>query len=282
VKHHVHAFASAAWRDDLAAAERAITVSAYRTTLSKAVDSLRFYYRLFGAKGVVRRVAMMLPGVGNDLSVSFPESGQRLALRLGTTDVGVFMQVFVYDQYGVGLARAPSVIVDAGANVGMSAVYFAQRHPDAKIIAIEPEPENFRLLVRNARPFPNIVPVQAALWNHDGTVAIHDTGRGGWGMRVAEDAAGAAVKSIRLDTLLRDHGITHVDLLKVDIEGAECEVFEDAATWIDRVSVVCTELHDGFRPGCSEIFERATNGFPLRWQRGELTCVARSGEIVSQ
>jgi FkbM family methyltransferase len=260
----------------------AITVSAYRTTLSKAVDSVRFYYGLFGTKGAMRRVAMMLPGVDNKLKVSFPESRQKVALRLGTSDVGVFMHVFVYDQYGVGLTRTPSVIVDAGANVGLSAVYFAQRYPAAKIIAIEPEPENFRLLVRNAAPFPNIIPVQAALWKHDGTVAIHDTGGGGWGMRVADEAAGAEVKSIRLDTLLRDHGITHVDLLKVDIEGAECEVFEDAASWIDRVSVVCTELHDRFRPGCSEIFERATAGFPLRWQRGELTCVARSGEIVSQ
>ena len=79
--------------------------------------------------------------------------------------------------------------------------------------------------------------------------------------------------------LLEQLNIEHVDLLKIDVEAAEREIFEDAARWIDRVSVICVELHDRFRPGCSKTFEIATAAFPVRWRRGELHCIARKGRV---
>jgi cephalosporin hydroxylase len=72
----------------------------------------------------------------------FQTRRKEIILRLGTTDVAAYEHVFIHDEYGFLLAREPSVIVDAGANVGMSAVYFANRFPSAEVIAIEPEPSN--------------------------------------------------------------------------------------------------------------------------------------------
>jgi FkbM family methyltransferase len=163
-------------------------------------------------------------------------------------------------------------------------VYFALRYPTAKVIAIEPDPDNFRILRRNSELFPGIVPINAALWNSDDVVSLLDGGSGGWGMQVREPGASpsAPVRSMRMQTLLSMHQITRIDLLKIDVEGAEQEILQDASAWIDRVAVVCAELHDRFRPGCSKAFEEATAGFPVRWRRGELVCVAREGAVSVQ
>jgi FkbM family methyltransferase len=167
------------------------------------------------------------------------------------------------------------VIIDAGANVGMSAVYFALQYPAAKIVAIEPELTSFRILEKNARLFPQIIPIRAALWDRDGYVHLDDQGTGHWGMRVVDRVSGFAVRSIILPNLLREFGIDRVSLLKVDVEGAECEIFSNATDWIDRIDAICVELHDRFRPGCTEVFNAATTDFPIRWRRGELHCVTR-------
>ena len=70
----------------------------------------------------------------------------------------------------------PPVIIDAGANVGLSAVFYANRFPNARIIAIEPEPSNYEMLKRNVVPYSNVTPVQAALWKENGPLRLFDTG----------------------------------------------------------------------------------------------------------
>jgi methylase of polypeptide subunit release factors len=74
--------------------------------------------------------------------------------RNGTKDLSVLKQVFVERQYDFPLPKAPISIADAGTNSGLLAVYFANRYPGASVIAIEPEDSNFKLLKRNASPYP--------------------------------------------------------------------------------------------------------------------------------
>jgi len=250
--------------------------------INTVADSVRRHYNLFGAKGLLKRAIIGVPGVTCEFRASIPHYPKNeILLRLGTTDVAAFEHVFINDEYGFSLARQPAVIVDAGANVGMSAAYFSLRYPTAKIIAIEPEPTNFDVLRRNAELFPSIIPINAALWNHEGSVQIQDGGGGNWGMRVVDVnvSSSATIPCTTLGNLLEQQGIDRVDLLKLDVEGAEYEIFETASAWINRVGVIVAELHDRFRPGCSETFEAATVEFPTKWRRGELHCVAREGLI---
>jgi FkbM family methyltransferase len=252
--------------------------------IQKVVHSARQHFKLFGINGLIRRALIIVPGTSIQLRAQIPNSSVRVILRLGTTDVAAFEHVFVNEEYGFTLAQMPSVIIDAGANVGMSAVYFSNRYPNARIIAVEPDPSSFSVLKKNAELYPNIIPVNAALWNSDSVVSLQDSGGGSWGMRVskAENSSSTSVRSMTFATLLSEYDVNQVDVLKVDIEGAECELFEDASVWINQVKVICAELHDRFRPGCSKIFEWATSGFHTRWQRGELCCVAREGAILIQ
>lgn len=207
----------------------------------------------------------------------------RMTLRAGTSDIATFVQVFREREYSLPLRGQVRTIIDAGANVGLSSLYFATRFPQARIIAIEPEPANFELLRANIVNHRLIAPVWAALAAEDGEVRIVDPGQGNWAFRTwghgPEGATGVAVPALSLDSILGHFGLDHVDVLKMDIEGAEKEVLEHCAPWIDRIGVLVVELHDRFRPGCSAAFAGATRGFDLGWTQGELTIAARADGV---
>jgi FkbM family methyltransferase len=216
--------------------------------------------------------------------------GKHVHIRLNTTDISIYNQIFVRHEYDFPIAVAPKVIIDAGANVGFSAIYFARRFPAAKIYALEPEQSNFDLLVKNVAPFPNVVPVNKALWNETTELEIFDPGPGRAGLQKdgfqtfdANDTRGRSVERVRaidLDSLMHEFHIDHIDLLKIDIEGAEREVFQRPGAWIDRVGIIAVELHDRLRPGCSRAFYNATNRFEFETSKGENVIVARAGYMM--
>ncbi len=246
--------------------------------LRNAFVALRQYVncvRLLGAKGLVLVLKTLLGFRGESLVYV---GGQRLHLRINTTDLATLLQMFWNREYEFELAVAPRVIVDAGANVGYASLYFAARYPDARIFAIEPEAMNFKQLQKNTVDNAQIVPIHAALWNQDATLAVVDVGEGSWGFRVRaqkEREPGIGVRGITMASLMAEYRLDRVDILKLDVEGAEKEIFEDSAAWIDSVGVVVAELHDKYRIGCSRAFYNATNGFAHESRLGENILVLR-------
>lgn len=192
-------------------------------------------------------------------------------LRFGTTDSLVFEDVIVKQHYNFGLPSRADVIVDAGANIGLTSLFYANRFPRAKIFAIEAENSNFQLLQKNVLAYPNITPIHAALLHKDGNTTVahppYDPS-GHWGFVVEGDQGN--VLSLTFPALMHAFDIDYVDLLKVNIEGSEKEVFE-ACDWQDRLGSVVIELHDQFKPGCTEAVDCALRGFS-RSASGYLTC----------
>lgn len=215
---------------------------------------------------------------GRLMEVPVPGSPRTVQVRLGTSDINVFVHVFRWGEYGWEFAESPRVIVDAGAYTGLSTAYFAMRYPAAKIIAIEPDEANFGLLLRNTAGFANVQAVRAALWVEQGSVALADPGHGPWALRLAGTAGagtGTQVPAITMDDVLREYQLDTIDLLKVDIEGSEKELFAAADSWIGRVDAICLELHDRFKPGCSRAFYQAVGDFRTEFRLGEDVLVLR-------
>lgn len=207
-------------------------------------------------------------------------------LRAGGSDVLTFHQVIADNGYAMPfeLDAEPSVIVDAGANIGLSSVWYANLFPKARILAIEPEPDNFEQLRRNTAAYPNVTAVRAALWPTTGEVRLSDPRTGSFGFRV-EDPHAAAVSSedgedlvptVTIPQLVAEHELPTIDILKVDIEGAERALFEGETPWLDLVQVIAIELHDRFEPGCGPAFDAATKDFVIRETRGDETFVRRA------
>jgi FkbM family methyltransferase len=159
--------------------------------------------------------------------------------------------------------------VDAGAHIGMASILFALEYPTARIIAIEPEPSNFAALVRNTASYKTITPIQAALWREDGQVTLGASNAHPKGAFQIVENGTQRVRAITMDTLMHETGIHSIDFLKVDIEGAEVEVFE-SCPWIRNVRVIAIELHDRVRPGCSSVVKNAARDLHCD-QRGEVT-----------
>jgi FkbM family methyltransferase len=160
------------------------------------------------------------------------------------------------------------VIVDAGANVGMASVYFARKFPGARIIAVEPERSNFDMLCRNVNHFSNVEPFLGALWSESRDIEIVDAGLGNQGFQVRA-GVGGDVPALSVGDLMKRFDLGHIDILKIDIEGAEREVMGSSAAWIGNVGAVIAELHDAMSPGASRSFYTATRGFDWEWVRGE-------------
>ena len=207
-----------------------------------------------------------------EVTVAVPGLPAPLTLRAGTSDVDAFEQVFVLGEYDVRLPTPPRTVIDGGANVGAAAVYFAHRYPEARIAAVEPDPENVDLLRRNVALYPGVRPIQAGLW------ALLNPADRPWDRRVGEGAGG--IPALTVEDVMDALGGGPLDLLKLDIEGAEVEVFRSSAAWIGRVGTIIVETHDALRPGCADALRAATRdeGF-ARHRSGENEVLTRHGGL---
>ena len=177
-------------------------------------------------------------------------------LRPGTVDLTVFEKIFLDLEYELPFPLSPQRIVDAGAHVGLASRFFAQRYPDSRIIALEPMESNLAVLRQNAAACPQIEVVPSALWGRSATLSGSDAES--WSHAMSEALTeGHSIQGITVPEILRHTGWSRIDLLKVDVEGAEREVFcDEAQAWLPRVGAIAIELHDRYWPGCSTAFYR--------------------------
>lgn len=224
-----------------------------------ALPALASYAR-FLATRAHPAVAVRVPGIATDVH-----------LRPWTTDRIVFWQVFNDHEYDIDLGR-PATIVDAGANIGLTALLFANRYPEARILCIEPDPANFALLAQNIAPYDRVTAMQAGLWSHRAYLRIDNPDADPWGFRVTEADGPTDLPAIGVAEALDTLGVDYLDVLKVDIEGAELEVLSRSEGWIDRIGTLIVETHDWVRPGCSAALAAVAEAGGFR--------TARSGENV--
>ncbi len=190
-------------------------------------------------------------------------------LRAGTTDCRVFRQIVgdvELDFPGVG--PGVKLIVDAGANVGISSAWLSLRHPSATVVALEVEPRNLAVLRRTAVRFPRIKVVAAGLWSGRARLRIANPDAASWAFQTVEDPDGP-IPAFGVSDLVAEYG--PIDLLKIDIEGGEVDALASSGSWIDSVRVLAVEPHDRLRPGCRAALDHAVVG------RAFVVALARPG-----
>lgn len=163
-------------------------------------------------------------------------------------------QIFAHNIYGFSTDNKEPIILDCGAHVGLATMYFARRYPYSQIHSFEADPKIFRLLQSNIANagLNNVVAYGQAVWTHDKGV----------GFRLSGDDSGCvdqteaeAVPSVRLKSFLEN--FSHIDLLKLDVEGAEFAILEDCNTTLSRISNIIIEVHhlSNIQPKLSKIFQ---------------------------
>jgi FkbM family methyltransferase len=221
---------------------------------------------------------------GSIVSLQIDPKAPPLMLRAGTVDVSVFEQVFVHRQYDFEVDASPDLIIDGGAHIGCTSVFFALKFPRAVIYSIEPATDNFALLQQNLAAYRNSIPLRAALWSKPAFLAIADASAESWTFRVAETNGvrpANEVLAMTIGEIVNWTGAEVIDILKLDIEGSEKEIFAvNPQQWMSRVRNLAVELHDRFLPGCEEALQTAIA--PYRFSKsinGECTVLRRNDRL---
>jgi FkbM family methyltransferase len=214
----------------------------------------------------------------------------RFYLRtLPSSDQLVYSQVFVYKQYEPVVKMLlesyspeyPITIMDAGANIGAATIYFKSVFSEAHILSIEPEKSNYNQLVKNitVNGYQNILPVQQALWYREANLRIIDTNGDGleWSFAVEEINQHSSLKGYDVLHYANLLAVKRIDLLKIDVEGAERYLFQDndyGAALLDACDFLAIEIHDWgtLRQRIYSLLEKS--GFSY-WDADELTIAKR-------
>ena len=157
------------------------------------------------------------------------------------------------------------VVVDCGANIGITSLFLAARYPGATILSVEPHPENFALLKTNVSQVSRILPICACVTGTSQSAVRFTTHQPAWGNRIATDDHGVLVPAITIEELCKQNGIEKIDLLKFDIEGAEEQVLENG-TFLARTEHIIVELHGHYGFQC---FQRDIAPYGLVAQEGQ-------------
>ncbi|MEP6616818.1 MAG: FkbM family methyltransferase [Ginsengibacter sp.] len=169
------------------------------------------------------------------------------------SDELMFDQIFADKQYDIKVPIEPKIIFDLGSNVGYASILFANRFPEAKIFALEPEETNFEVAQKNVRPYPNITLVKGAVWNKPENIKVVDKGYGHAAFMIEQGEGEHPVRAYTIREIMQLAGVNNIDILKIDIEGSEKEVFENGpGDWLPVTKIMIVETHDRYKPGSSK------------------------------
>jgi FkbM family methyltransferase len=168
--------------------------------------------------------------------------------RPGTTDLLVLEQVFLDGEYNVEPIAPDSIeyIVDLGSNIGVTAMFWAQRYPRARMVLVEPDPDNFKLLQQNTAAFQDrCVLLNVAVSDRRGETSFFRSDREyGHSILKGDDSVSEIrVKTLTVSDVVSEAGFPRVDLLKMDIEGGETIVMPTIETWKHAPRYLIAELH---------------------------------------
>ena len=182
-------------------------------------------------------------------------------------------------------------IVDLGAHIGTETLRLAKLYPSARVFAVEAVRKNFEILEFNTRQLSSVTAIFGAIWSSPAKLKLLKPG-GNESWRLEEVRGDEFdIKGMMLDDILVENDIREIDILKVDIEGAERELFSHSClTWIERVKCIIMEAPDNDSPLSTQeiyrVFDAANykfntyvSGENLVFVRSDMDWKARTIEI---
>ncbi len=169
-------------------------------------------------------------------NVSYP-----IHIRPGTRDTHTIINNIVREEYGkLTNVTSPKWMIDAGAYIGDTTAYFLSRFPDLKVIALEPNPPSHEMAKLNLEPYgKRAILEKKGLYITNGIACFSGDSTG-----ASIDNTGFEIDCTTVSSLMDQYSIPRIDILKMDIEGAEEAIFAaNPATWLNRVDLLIVEIH---------------------------------------
>ncbi len=195
------------------------------------------------------------------------------SIRNNPYDYATFEEVILNEAYNIPMPFIPTYIIDGGGNIGLTACFFATKYPRSSIVSIEPDQENFNFLQSNCKPYPNIWPLKCGIWKENTHLKIENTnaGNNAFTVTATKEATQDTIQATTILSVMQKFEMPHIDILKLDIEGSEKEVFNgEVDQWLPKTRVLIIELHDKMKKGCSRAVFQAINQYDFSFNtKGE-------------
>jgi FkbM family methyltransferase len=190
-------------------------------------------------KGRIRNFPRFKEGHANIL-------GSKFFFHDSASFIDSYVEIFEKEIYKFNPDPSKRTILDCGANIGLSVLYFARNYPTHSIIAFEPDRSIFDILSRNVDSFglKNVRLVNKAVWKKEEVLEFYtDNGMGARVGHAYENQEPVKVPAVRL----RDYLTDDIDFLKIDIEGAEDSVLKDCSDILRKVQKLFFEYHGHYK-----------------------------------
>ncbi len=258
------------------------TVSFLRTWHGRmsTMSLLRLWYYLFFEQGAADPRGLL------QLRMS-PPVCTNVLLRKHKSDVATFEEIFNDGIYRSIIRHVPDIncLIDLGANIGLASLYFASHYCNCRVFAVEPHPETYKLLTRNLQSLiaaGRCKTLEAAVWDRAGVKLVPSNEEPDSFSSFAVIESGSAesrnspIENFTMAQVLAMSGFSTVDLLKVDIEGAERQLLRGDVSWLDRVSALAIEFHGDSREDSGFDEKIAAHGLEIVEENRHTTLACRS------
>ncbi len=186
--------------------------------------------------------------------IPLPILGRTIYIRKKTKDRETFEEVFNHNIYNLKLPIEPQTIIDAGANVGLATLFFKIKYPKSKIVSLEIESGNVEMIHKNLKGLKDIEIVHKGLFNKKGFFKVEDpfNATNSFVIKEVTSSEKYDIESTTIDELIETYKFKTIDILKIDIEGAEKDLFEkNYENWLPKVKVIMVETHDRMISKCA-------------------------------
>lgn len=253
------------------------------------------YVRRFGLVHGLRLLTQIEQHLGRKSkhveTIHVPGFPSPIQLRDTRGDHSIFWQCIVENQYDY--SRFPQsarlnesykqltkngempLIIDCGANIGLASMRLAEAFPLARIVAVEPDADNFDMLRQNLQQFGDQIRIlHGGVWNQGGHLVITNPEAGSASYRVApiEGPTSNSIRAYSIQDICQIEDVNAPFIVKIDVEGAQKYIFRNNTEWISGTHLIMMELEDWLIPwsGSSRPFFSALSNIPFDYLiRGE-------------
>jgi FkbM family methyltransferase len=187
------------------------------------------------------------------------------------------VNTIIREEYGRTLKNTqPLWMIDAGSSIGDVSAYYLSRYEKLQVVALEPNPQNHSVAKINLRPYGDRCHLlQRALWSSEARLQLHGDLTMTRVSEIVDPHTSFDAKGITISKIIKLYNIPKIDILKIDIEGAEKEVFADnEIDWLLKTDLIIIEIHDRLS---QDVVEKAmtTYGFEMSSYRSVVYCKRR-------
>lgn len=206
---------------------------------------------------------------GSPRSITLRKLKYPILIRPGTQDVGTIINNVIREEYGhFAPPRDPVWMIDAGAYIGDTSAYFLSRFPSLKVIALEPNPPTYEMAKQNLKPYgERVTLLQKGLYSNEQVLCFSGEQTG-----ASITKSGFKIDCTTILSLLGQYSIPRVDVLKMDVEGAEEAIFlANPESWLGRIDLLILEIHaPHIKSLVSHVLNK--NGFSMKQYRSIWYC----------